>query len=79
MNFSEALEKAKQGKKIRSKEWMLEAFISAQYPDEHSKMTRPYLYATSKYGRVPWIPTHEDLFSEDWVFIENNYFNLIIE
>lgn len=31
-----------------------EAIVRAQYPDGYSISDLPYLYITSKYGRVPW-------------------------
>jgi hypothetical protein len=29
-------------------------------------MTAPFLYAESRFGRVPWKETMIELFSEDW-------------
>ncbi len=29
-------------------------------------MTAPYLYVTSRFGKVPWMPTVIELFSEHW-------------
>lgn len=31
-----------------------DAIVRAQFPDEYSMSDLPYLYITSKYGRVPW-------------------------
>lgn len=44
--------------------------IRAQYPDEHSKMTAPYLYVESRFGRVPWKETMIELFSDKWEIVE---------
>ena len=42
-------------------------FIELQVPDEHSKMTRPYLFITTVQGdRVPWLASQTDLLAEDW-------------
>lgn len=45
--------------------------LKAQWPDEHSKMTHPYLYMTipdCEEGTrlLPWQPAQVDLFAEDW-------------
>lgn len=66
MNFGEALEQVKSGKGMRLPQWSTDVVIRAQYPDENSKMTAPYLYVTSRYGKVPWKETMIELFSEDW-------------
>ena len=31
-----------------------DAVVRAQFPDQYSMSDMPYLYITSKYGRVPW-------------------------
>ena len=66
MNFGEAFAQVKSGKGMRLPAWSPEVIIRAQYPDENSKMTAPYLYVTSRYGKVPWKETMIELFSEDW-------------
>jgi hypothetical protein len=70
MNFGEAFEEVKKGKGMRLPSWQVEVVIKAQYPDEHSKMTAPYLYVESKFGRVPWKETMIELFSEKWEVIQ---------
>ena len=66
MNFGDAFEQVKKGKGMRLPHWSLDVVIKAQYPDKHSKMTAPYLYADSRYGTVPWKETMIELFSEEW-------------
>lgn len=66
MNFGEALERVKKGEAMRLPQWSPEVKVMAQYPDEHSKMTAPYLYVNSRFGKVPWKETMVELFSEDW-------------
>lgn len=45
MHFGEALEAVKAGKAIRRSGWNCSGLmVKAQFPDEHSKMTLPYLY-----------------------------------
>lgn len=70
MNFGQAFEKVKRGAAMRLPRWSSDVFIKAQYPDENSKMTAPYLYVTSRHGRVPWKETMIELFSEDWEVFE---------
>ena len=70
VGFGEALEAMKAGKGVRLPKWSEDVVIRAQYPDEHSKMTAPYLYVESRFGRVPWKETMIELFSEDWEIVE---------
>ena len=45
VDFGEALKALKAGKKVARKGWNGKGiFVMLQVPDEHSKMTRPYLY-----------------------------------
>lgn len=69
MNFSQAFECVKQGKGMRLPQWSPDVIIRAQYPDAHSKMTAPYLYVDSRYGRVPWKETMIELFAENWEIV----------
>jgi hypothetical protein len=42
-------------------------FIELQVPDEHSKMSLPYLFITTVQGdRVPWLASQTDLLARDW-------------
>lgn len=66
MNFGQAFEQVKQGAAMRLPHWGEDVSIKAQYPDEHSKMSAPYLYVESRFGRVPWKETMIELFSEEW-------------
>lgn len=70
MNFGEAFEMVKKGKGMRLPQWCGDVMIKAQFPDEHSKMTAPYLLVESRFGRVPWKETNIELFSEEWEVIE---------
>ena len=70
LNFGEALEEVKKGKGMRLDHWSEDVVIRAQYPDDNSKMTAPYLYVESRYGRVPWKETMVELFSEEWIVVE---------
>jgi hypothetical protein len=66
MNFGQALEEVKTGKAMRLPQWSEDVKIKAQFPDENSKMTAPYLYVESRFGNVPWKETMIELFSEEW-------------
>ncbi|PEJ92521.1 Thoeris anti-defense Tad2 family protein [Bacillus wiedmannii] len=70
MSFGQAFEEVKQGKGMRLPQWSDDVVIRAQFPDEHSKMTAPYLYVESRFGRVPWKETNIELFSEKWEVVE---------
>lgn len=69
VNFGLALEAMKKGMGARLPHWKPDVVIRAQYPDERSKMTAPYLYVESRFGRVPWKETMIELFSDDWVIV----------
>ena len=47
-----------------------DVIIRVQKPDEHSKMTAPYLYVESRFGRVPWKETMIELFSDKWELVD---------
>lgn len=70
MDFSQAFNKLKNGFKVSRDGWNGKGlFVSAQFPDEHSKMGNPYLYIDAKAlgGECnPWVPSQTDLFAEDW-------------
>ena len=55
---------------MRLKSWKEDVYIKMQVPDEYSKMTHPYLYVTSRFGKVPWKETFVEMFSEDWEVVE---------
>ena len=70
MNFGTALEEVKNGKGMRLPQWSPDVIIRAQYPDENSKMTAPYLYVESRFGLVPWKETMIELFSTEWKIVD---------
>ena len=70
LKFEDAFAAMKEGAKIRLIDWENEVFISIQKPDLNSKMTAPYMYVTSKYGLVPWMPTQIEIMSDKWVVIK---------
>lgn len=73
MNFGYAFEMLKENKNnlgMRLQNWSEDVVIKIQYPDEYSKMTTPYLYVESRYGRVPWKETVVEMFSNRWQVVE---------
>ncbi len=74
MNFGDAFNMIQEdeGKSygMRLPSWLTDVMIKAQYPDKHSKMTAPYLYVDSRFGKVPWKETMIELFSQSWEIIK---------
>jgi len=68
MDFGLALHKLLEGSigGIRLPSWSEDVNIRVQRPDENSKMTAPYLYVESRFGKVPWKETMIEMFSEEW-------------
>lgn len=66
--FSQALDHAKLGGAISRTGWNGKGLlVKAQFPDEHSKMTLPYLYIEYPDGkRCPWLASQTDIMAEDW-------------
>lgn len=77
-NFSIALAEAKRGKAIQRAGWNGNGLkVKAQYPDEGSNNTLPYLYIeypldakTTPGARVPWLASQTDIMAEDWRVVE---------
>lgn len=79
--FGEAIRHLKNGKKVARKGWNGKGiYIELQKPDEHSKMTLPYIYIVTNglvtdnpnapKGVVPWLASQTDMLAEDWVIVE---------
>lgn len=74
-----AILKLQQGKKVRRDGWNgFGMWLALQIPDEHSKMTLPYIYieypeghhAYPKGCRVPWLASQTDILASDWEVVE---------
>lgn len=74
-DFSVALLELKTGSRIRRTGWNGKGmWLALQKPDEHSKMTLPYIYieypeghdAYPKGCRVPWLASQTDMLADDW-------------
>lgn len=77
-DFGEALSRLKQGKKVYRQGWNgVGMWLELQRPDEHSKMTHPYIYieypknpehhAYPNGSRIPWLGSQTDVLAEDWM------------
>lgn len=69
VKFGEAIELLKRGSRVARTGWNGKGmYLALQKPDEHSKMTLPYIYMYTAQGdRVPWLASQTDLLSEDWI------------
>lgn len=81
MNFGEALDALKEGKKAARKGWNGNGIFIRLHPilaDE--ECTQPYLVidttglksdnASAKRGIVPWLASQTDILAEDWEIVE---------
>lgn len=67
--FGWALDQLFCGRRVRRRGWTGHATqsIELQRPDKNSKMTMAYIFINAVSGnRVPFIPSHGDLLSDDW-------------
>ena len=71
MSFGEALEELKRGKKVARWNWNGRGmWLALQVPDEHSKMSLPYIYMSTVDGKlVPWLASQTDMLSDDWLHV----------
>ena len=68
MDFSHALIQLKAGERISRVGWNgKHMWLYLQTPDDHSKMTLPYIYMRTAQGDlVPWFASQIDILSMDW-------------
>lgn len=80
-NFGVALNLMKDGLKVRRAGWNGKGiFVALQRPDEHSKMTSPYIYIDTTglqsdnpdapRSCVPWLASQTDMLAADWELYE---------
>ena len=55
---------------MRLPSWKEDVVVRIQMPDANSKMTAPYLYVESRFGRVPWKETMIEMFSKKWQLVD---------
>ena len=78
LTFGDAIHFLKAGKRVARHGWNGKGmWLEMQRPDEHSKMTLPYLYRSypndsvnTPGARVPWLASQTDTLTEDWVVLE---------
>jgi hypothetical protein len=70
MNFGQAIEAMKEGRKASRKGWNGRGmWVAIQMPDNLSKMQLPYIYMSTAQGElVPWLASQSDMLAEDWEF-----------
>jgi hypothetical protein len=63
-----ALYHLRNGRRVRRVGWSgKNMYLELQVPDEHSKMTLPYVYMFTAQGDlVPWLCSQTDLLATDW-------------
>ena len=66
--FDRALIQLKMGDCVAREGWNgKNMWLCIQRPDEHSKMSLPYIFmCTADGGLVPWVASQTDLLSMDW-------------
>lgn len=80
MDFGQAIVALKEGYKMVRKGWNGKGiYLELQVPDEHSKMTQPYIYIVTteletvnpdaSKGKVPWLASQTDMLAEDWITV----------
>ena len=63
-----AVEQLQNGNRVCRQGWNgKNMYLQLQTPDEHSKMTFPYVYMRTAQGDlVPWVCSQTDLLAMDW-------------
>ena len=72
ISFDVALAGLKAGARITREGWNGKGmWLELQIPDEHSKMTLPYIYMCTAQGDlVPWLASQTDILADDWCVLE---------
>jgi hypothetical protein len=70
MDFGDAIRKLKEGMLVQRLGWNGKGMhLRLQVPDEHSKMTLPYIYMRTVQGDlVPWLASQTDMLANDWEY-----------
>lgn len=71
-DFGSAIKALKSGYKVAREGWNgKNMWINLQVPDEHSKMSLPYIYMfTADKKQVPWLASQTDILAEDWTVVQ---------
>lgn len=71
LSFEHVLKLLKVGAKVTRKGWRDAGIhVEAQFPDENSKMTKPYLTMHKRGEIFPLDLSCESIFAEDWVEVD---------
>ena len=67
-DFGKALTALREGQRVRRAGWNGKGmWLELQVPDEHSKMTLPYIFMSTAQGDlVPWLASQTDMLATDW-------------
>lgn len=67
MKIGEAITLMRAGERVARAGWNGKGmWLALQTPDEHSKMTEPYVYMkTAQGGLIPWLCSQADLLADD--------------
>ena len=76
--FGVAIIVLRAGRKVARSGWNGKGmWLELQIPDEHSKMTLPYIYINypsdainTPGARVPWLASQTDMLAEDWLLVD---------
>lgn len=73
MKIGWARDEMEAGNRVTRRNWNGKGqFLELQVPDEHSKMTLPYVFITTVQGdRVPWLCSQTDFMADDWELAES--------
>ena len=68
MDIGQAKNRLLSGGRVRRAGWNGKGmYLELQVPDDHSKMTLPYVYMYTAQGDlVPWLCSQTDFLADDW-------------
>ena len=71
LNFGWAIQQMKDGQAVCRQGWNgKDMWLRLQVPDEHSKMSLPYIYMKTAQGDlVPWLASQTDMLATDWTIV----------
>ena len=83
MNFGQAIEALENNQSVARQGWNGKGLkLTLQIPDEHSKMTLPYIYMSYPStpasetapinhisANVPWLASQTDMLAKDWIIV----------
>jgi hypothetical protein len=67
-DFGSAIDELRAGERVQREGWNGKGmWLELQVPDEHSKMTLPYIFMSTAQGDlVPWLASQTDILATDW-------------